>query len=114
MLRQQPVQKNPDYAKFPAGSKLCVTFIYTDVTPFNLNKLVFLDFLKGIQQGNTFLSSYRALILQAHHEGAHISCGLVVDNDHGFLFRDGPNIITPLCYCKKKYKDTFWLNSVWK
>lgn len=48
------------------------------------------------------LSSYRALVLQAHHEGAHISCGLVVDDDHGFLFRDGPYIITPLRYCKAK------------
>lgn len=48
------------------------------------------------------LSSYRALVLQAHHEGAHISCGLVVDDDHGFLFRDGPYVITPLRYCKAK------------
>ena len=41
-------------------------------------------------------ASYRALVLQAHHEGANISCGLVVHYHHGFLFRDGPHIVTPL------------------
>ncbi|TNN76150.1 hypothetical protein EYF80_013681 [Liparis tanakae] len=37
----------------------------------------------------------------AHHEGAHISCGLVVDDDHGFFFRDGPYVIAPLRYFKR-------------
>ena len=46
--------------------------------------------------------SYRALVLQAHHEGAHVSCGLVVDYDHSFLFCKGPHVVTPLCYCKTK------------
>lgn len=51
-----------------------------------------------------FLSPYRALVLQAHHEGAHISCGLVVDDDHGFFFRDGQHIIAPLRYCTIKHR----------
>lgn len=35
---------------------------------------------------STFHWPYRALVLQAHHQGAHVSCGLVVNYDHGFLF----------------------------
>lgn len=49
--------------------------------------------------------SYRSLVLQAHHECAHISCWLVVDDDHGFFLGDRPHIITPFCYCETKQKD---------
>lgn len=44
--------------------------------------------------------SYRALVLQAHHEGAHVSRGLVVDDDHGLLLGDGPHVVAPLRHCR--------------
>lgn len=44
-------------------------------------------------------STYRALVLQAHHEGAHVPRGLVVDDDHGLLLGDGPHVVAPLRHC---------------
>lgn len=45
---------------------------------------------------------YRALVLQAHHEGAHVSRGLVVDDDHGLLLGDGPHVVSPLRHCRTR------------
>lgn len=50
--------------------------------------------------GFTSHRPYRALVLQTHHQGAHVSCGLVVNYDHGFLLRDGSYIIAPLRDCQ--------------
>lgn len=97
MPKQQPAQQNTETV--PSSVQVHITaWPLVDVTLFNLN-VIFLDEAK-----HTFLClcSYHAFILQAHHEGAHISCGLVVDDDHGFFFRDGPYVVTPLRYCKEK------------
>lgn len=57
---------------------------------------------------------YRALVLETHHQGAHISCGLVVYYDHGFLFRDWSHVITPLCYCGRQITEKPWLETIAK
>lgn len=58
--------------------------------------------------------SYRALVLQTHHQGAHISCGLVVNYDHGFLFWDWSYIITPFCYYEWGIRENPWLYTLIK
>lgn len=60
----------------------------------------------------TFHWPYRALVLQTHHQGAHITCGLVINYDHGFLFWDGSYIITPLCDCEWKITENSWLYTI--
>lgn len=44
--------------------------------------------------------AYRALVLETHHERAHVPGRLVVNDDHGLVLRDGPHVVSPLCHCR--------------